>query len=277
MSKADDYNAAEMAAGRITPAHITTLTREFQVLHKLSVDGMCGPQTRAAIEAVGGTVPEPTPDEQLAAAGTRALAAAHVSWQKDIYDPSASDTTADAVRCRREIDTMIRGGSGLGWTWEPAYAGDGAFEWCGAFAASCWPGIKATIRRTFFASTYRLDRYARYQAVGEDANLKPAAGPYRLIVNLDEKSTPASLTFTPRPGDILLIGRKAGYGEHICLVESFDAQAKVFLTYEGNGTGTGPNGERQQGVIRGRRALGGAAGSWMARRLLRPAPSDLGV
>jgi hypothetical protein len=276
MSKADDYNAAELAAGRITPVHVTTMTRAWQATHKLYVDGMCGPQTRASIDAAGAIVADPTPEEQLAAAGARAIVLANTTWQKDIYDPMSSDTSADAVRCRKVIDEMIRGTAALNWYWESGYLGDGQFEWCGAALASFWPGIKVSLRQTFFASTYRLDRYARYQPVGSEANARPATGPYRLIVNLDESSTPASLTFTPRPGDILLIGRKAGYGEHICVVESFDAATSTFKTYEGNGTGAGPNGEIQQGVVRGQRKLGGVTG-WMARRLLRPAPSDLGV
>ena len=277
MTAADDYNAAELAAGRITPAHVTTLTSEWQAMHKLYVDGMCGPQTRASIDAAGANVPDPTPEEQLAAAGVRAIASAHAYWLKDIFDPKASDHSPDADRCRQAIYTMIRSSTGLDWSWEPPYAGDGSFEWCGAFAASCWPGIKRDLRRTYYASTYRLDRYARYLSVGEKPNPKPLTGPYRLICDLGEASTPASLTFAPRPGDILLIGPKPGYGQHICVVESFDAATGMFSTYEGNGTGRGPNGEIQQGVVRGQRRLGGAPGQWMARRLIRPAPSDLGV
>ena len=271
---ADDYNAGELAAGRITPAHITTLTRAWQADHGLVVDGMCGPNTRASVDAgAGGTMP--TPDEQLAAAGSSAVSAAHAVWSTDVYDPSTSDRSADANRCRQIIDAMIRGPSGLGWSWEPFYTGDGAFEWCGAALASWWPGIKPELRRTFYASTYRLDRYARYLPVGDTANAKPASGPYRLLVELGEGSTPANLSFAPRAGDILLIGPKAGYGSHICVVESFDASSRMFSTYEGNGTGTGPHGERQQGVIRAQRRLGGPSGQWMARRLIRPAPSDL--
>ena len=274
---ADEYNAAELAAGRITPAQITTLTRAWQATHKLYVDGKCGPDTRASLDAAGDIVPDPTPEERLAAAGERAIASAHAYWLEDIYDPKTSDYSPDADRCRKDIDAMIRASTALDWSWEPPYAGDGSFEWCGAFAAAVWPGIKRELRRTFYASTYRLDRYARYMPVGENPNTKPATGPYRLICDLGEASTPASLTFTPRPGDLLLIGPKVGYGQHICVVESFDAAASMFATYEGNGTGRGPNGEIQQGVVRGQRRLGGAVGQWMARRLIRSAPSDLGV
>jgi hypothetical protein len=275
MTAADDYNAAELAAGRITPAHITTLTREFQTDHGLTVDGMCGPQTRAVIEEVA-AAPPPSGDV-LVEAGLRALARAKALWQQDIFDPKAADTSTDAARCRKVIDDMIRGPEGLAWTWEPAYAGDGYFEWCGAALAKFHARVLANLRLAFFASTYRLDRFARYQPIDGYANPKPATGPYRQIVNLDEKSTPSDLTFTPRTGDIVMIGRKAGYGEHICFVEGFDPAKRVFYTYEGNGTGQGPNGEVQQGVVRGQRSLGGPLGSWVARRLIRLAPADISV
>lgn len=269
MGKADDYNAGELAAGRITPAHITVLTREFQKAYPdLAVDGMCGPATRAKIEQVGSLDP-------LTDAASQALVAAQSLWRQDIYDPAKSDTTLDADRCRGAIDGMIR--QGLLWTWEPPYAGDGTFEWCGAFVASVWKSVKPSLRQSFYASTYRLDRYARYLPIDSASNPKPASGPYRQIVDLDEKSTPSSLTFGVQAGDILLIGPNPGYGQHICFVESFDPTTRMFATYEGNGTGTGPNGERQQGVVRGQRALGGTTGSWCARRLIRISPQDLGT
>jgi hypothetical protein len=267
MSKADDYNASELAAGRITPAHVTVLTRRFQAAYPdLTADGMCGPATRAKIEEVAKL-------DTLTVAASQALANADAMWRQDIYDPATSDKSADADRCRGAIDGMIQ--KGLLWTWEPPYAGDGSFEWCGAFLASAWIAVKASLRQTYYASTYRLDRYARYLPVNDKPNPKPATGPYRMIVDLDESSTSASLTFGVQTGDILLIGPKPGYGAHICFVEGFDAATSMFLTVEGNGTGLGPNGERQQGVVRARRSLGGAKGSWCARRLIRIAPSDL--
>lgn len=267
MSSADDYNARELAAGRITPAHVTVLTRRFQAAYPdLADDGMCGPATRAKIEEVSQL-------DTLTVAASQALATADAMWRQDIYDPSTSDKSADADRCRGAIDAMIQ--QGLRWTWEPPYAGDGSFEWCGAFLAWCWSSVKSSLRQTYYASTYRLDRYARYLPVNDTPNPKPPTGPYRMIVDLDESSTPSSLTFGVQAGDILLIGPKPGYGSHICFVESFDAASRLFSTIEGNGTGTGPNGERQQGVVRAKRPLGGAAGSWCARRLIRIAPSDL--
>jgi hypothetical protein len=164
------------------------------------------------------------------------------------------------------IDSFIR--RGLGWTWEPPYKGDGDFEWCGAFVAYCWLSIKPVLRKTYFASTYRLDRYARYASV----NGKPNRGSGRLLAELDERST--ELPWEPRAGDILTIGPVgSGYGKHICLVESY--ADGVFKTIEGNGTGLAPSGQRWQGVVRGERKLGGSG--WHARRLIRPSAEDLTV
>ncbi len=215
-------------------------------------------------EAVSRLVIKPVPD--LAAAGRKAVAHAGALWSLDIFDPRQSDHSISALASKHEINCMIHS-AGLGWTWEPTYAGDGDFEWCGAFAAACWTAIRPELRKTYFASTYRLDRYARYGSVNGEKN----QGSGRLIAELNEHST--SLPWEPRAGDILTIGPVgSGYGKHICLVESY--ADGVFSTIEGNGTGLGPHGERQQGVVRGRRALGGA-GVWHARRLIRPSVSDL--
>jgi hypothetical protein len=204
--------------------------------------------------------------DRLETAGRAAIAVAQHTWSLDIFDPSHHDASADARRCKAAIDGMIR--VGLGWSWEPPYAGDGDFEWCGAFAATCWQTLKPELRRIYFASTYRLDRYASYRSQNGEKN----TGSGRLYACLDEHST--SLPFEPRAGDILMIGPAgSGYGRHITLVESFNPATRVFSTLEGNGTGTGPHGEHQQGVVRGLRALGGPA--WHARRLIRPSEEDL--
>jgi hypothetical protein len=210
--------------------------------------------------------------ENLETAGRHAVEIAAARWRLNIYDPRQSDKSDDAQRCRNQIDGYIR--DGLGWTWEPPYAGDGDFEWCGAFAATCWLGIKSQLRKTYFASTYRLDRYARGGSVNGERNAKGE----RLIAELDEHST--SLPWEPRAGDILLIGPSgSGYGKHICLVESY--ADRMFTTIEGNGTGLGPNGKRRQGVVRATRYLGtegrvaDGVSLWHARRLIRPAAADL--
>lgn len=53
MAIADDFNAAQLAAGKLTPRHITALVRHWQSQHlPLDVDGAAGPATIASIEAV---------------------------------------------------------------------------------------------------------------------------------------------------------------------------------------------------------------------------------
>lgn len=44
-----EYNAAQLAAGKFTPAHVTELVRFWQAQHGLTVDGMAGPLTIASI------------------------------------------------------------------------------------------------------------------------------------------------------------------------------------------------------------------------------------
>jgi hypothetical protein len=214
------------------------------------------------------TPQKPRPD--LAECGRIAIDNAISLWRGNVYDPKVSDKSQLADQSRNIIDICIK--YGLGWTWEPYYAGDGRFEWCGAFAAHCWRTVRPELRKTYFASTYRLDRYARYQSVNGEKN----KGTGRLIAELDEHSK--SLPFEPRTGDILLIGPAgSGYGKHICLVESFDAATGTFHTIEGNGNGLGPDGKKRQGVVRGRRFLGYQAHpeNWHARRLIRPSAGDL--
>jgi murein DD-endopeptidase MepM/ murein hydrolase activator NlpD len=52
MSKTpEEYNAAELAAGRLTQRHIALAVREFQKSAQLDIDGKAGPATRRALEA----------------------------------------------------------------------------------------------------------------------------------------------------------------------------------------------------------------------------------
>lgn len=252
---------------------------DFQSWQKLEPDGIVGPKTwQALTDAIARRDHEakkaeakaaaPKTDHDLQIAGEDAIDSALGFWHMDIYDPKVEDGTTEGALCKTIIDSFIRSDDGIGWSWRKRYPGDHDFEWCGAFAASCWgAAIKAELRKLYFASTYRLDRYASYQSFNGETN----AGSGRLYAKLDEKST--ELPFDPRPGDILLIGPK-GYGQHICLVEDFDGSA--FHTVEGNGNGFGPHGERQHGVVRARRALGAKTeGAWCARRLIRPSVEDL--
>jgi len=106
-------------------------------------------------------------------------------------------------------------------------------------------------------------------------NPKPARGPFRLYVKLDEHST--KLPFQPQAGDILLVGDgKPDYGDHVCGVLGYDEKRRMFSTLEGNGGGLGPDGKKQHGLVKAERPLGATSGhSYHARRLIRLSPSDL--
>lgn len=207
---------------------------------------------------------------RLVAAGKTAIAEATKLWQRDVYDPARNDYTVRGVLSRVAINEILRAS---GWTWID-YRGDGDVEWCGLFVGACWKaaGIDPKWLATYFASTYRLDAWARYRDFNpRHPNPRPATGPWRLIAELGREST--SIPFEPMAGDILMIGDgQPAFGDHICLVESY--ADGVFSTIEGNGNGRAPNGKIWQGVVRGKRKLGGDG--WHARRLIRPAPSDLG-
>jgi len=258
--------------------------RDFQAWRDLVEDGVVGPLTWTELDACLTRhlhLETVNNADRLLVAGRKAIERALAAWQSDITDPPVDDTSDDAVRCKAFIDACIRKPTALGWSWENPYKGDGDFQWCGAFAAFCWPDVKAGLRQLYFSSTLRLDRYASYRSYNGEIN----EGAGRLYQQLDENSVPTDLAFEPRQGDILIIGPGRpqhaavpaswhAYGNHICLVESFDASRRIFRTLEGNGNGVGPHGEKQQGVVKGVRSLGGPG--WHARRLIRPAIDDLG-
>lgn len=210
----------------------------------------------------------------ITAAGQRALDEAHRLFALDVYDPIASDHSDNAERSRKVIDEIL---TGAGWIWEVPFKGvDQGPEWCGLFAAKCWraAGIDPKWLATYFASTYRLDLWGRYESFDpKHPNPRPTDGsPLRMMAVLNQASS--SLPFEPMPGDILMIGGGTpAMGNHITVVESYDAVGKVFTTISGNGAGTGPDGKHRTGIVRAQTHVGG--GGYCARRLIRPAASDL--
>ncbi len=251
-----------------------------QQLYSVTVDGVAGPATYSAMLAarIALFTSHPTADK-LADAGVIALSHAKRLWLRDIVDPPTGIPPASLA----SIDSFIRTTAGLDWSWEDLYNGN--FEWCGAFASAGWAvaGARLAIRKTYFSSTYRLDRWASYKSYNGEANPKPASGPYRLIAEFDEHSTNDDVIAkfgSPRPGDIALVGGvNTAYGKHVTVVESYDAVNAVFTTIEGNCGAAGPKGDRRHGVGRATRPVGLRAGqpstTYFLRRLVRPAPSDL--
>lgn len=280
------WSPAELGASGFD-ATLEPCIRALQRSLQVTDDGVFGPDSYAAYLAAHGarlaSALATTPTD-LELAGRLAVVEAKRLWLRGVIDPPTG--AAAHAASRAVIDALIRSRDGLGWTWEAPYQHDGDFEWCGTLAAWAWraAGVRLPLRQKYFASTYRLDRYGRYAPVDADtANPRPADAPRRWLA-LDEHAGPAQAWFAdddpPRAGDILLVGPTRGdYGKHICLVERFDAEAGVFTTLEGNGTGLLPDGTRAHGIIRTRRAIGLGPDDpptrYHPRRLLRPSVHDL--
>jgi hypothetical protein len=259
-------------------------------------DGIAGPATyRAALLAYIKVIlrtPHKDLDDDTAATdpGRVAVMAGIADWCLDIVDAPASSINA---RSRTYIDETVRSHLGANWTWEAPYRGNGDIEWCGMFAAriAAHAGLRLDIRTNFMPSTYRLDRFFRYQrATDKVPNPKPGQGPFRMIVDLDEDSSLYEAKFpdgtAPRAGDILLVGgMKSAYGTHVATIAGpayADARQEWWLpTIEGNATGPGPTGKAIHGVIKTARRIGlpdvlkvANPQTYHARRMCRFAPSD---
>lgn len=61
MTSAAEYNAAQIAAGKLGPAHVTELVRYWQHGHGLPQDGMAGPVTLASIATSARATATPPP------------------------------------------------------------------------------------------------------------------------------------------------------------------------------------------------------------------------
>jgi hypothetical protein len=145
-------------------------------------------------------------------------------WLAAVRDPARGDPSPDAERCRAVILGYIV--LGLGWSWVKSYAGDGAFAYCGAFAARCWlaGGLRPEVARKSFASTYRLHRWG-------------AENPLRLVRFPKIQS-----------GDVVTVG-DGDYGSHIGLALAWDLSQSALVTVEGNAYGRLPDGSWGEGVV----------------------------
>ena len=281
------WTPSEFGADGFTTALVAAI-RAQQTALGVTADGICGKDTYSALLAQRQAKlfeGRAKSSDWLADAGLIAMYEAKRTWMSNIIDlPETSDPRF--ATCRSAIDDMIRSENGLLWSWQPLYADN--FEWCGAFVGFSWRAalLAAALRKTYWASTYRLDRYARYEMAFENTpNPRPTSGTPRKLKELNEHSGSFDAHFSaddpPRPGDILLVGGvNTAYGKHVTLIESYDAARGLFTTLEGNATGRGPTGSTRHGVIRAQRPVGlpkGAAQStYFARRLIRPAMADLG-
>jgi hypothetical protein len=219
----------------------------------------------------------------LALAGQRVITEASRLWNLDVIDPPIGDTRAHAIASCEIISDII---AAAGWSSSVPYRGNGSPQWCVMFAHKCWRAAGLVLdlhtAAAFMASTIRLEAWLTYQPWNEHKNVpRPTDGDVRLMALLDDKST--SLPFEPRAGDIMTIGdgkrrpgrspREAIVGTHCVVMESFDAARGVFHTIEGNGWGTGPRGDKREGIVRAERRLGGPG--MCVRMIGRPGFGDL--
>lgn len=285
-------------------ALLITMIKAQQALLDVEDDGVAGPVTYKALLAAKQAylLAHPHQAGPLLTLGQAtaltfadrqkvALYELKLLWLETIIDLPPKDSPAYA-HSHDWIDALIRTEAGIDWYWESSYTantrGQGNFEWCGTGPARAYRkvGMPVPMRRTKMPSTYRIDRWARYQP-GPDGmpDPKPATGPYRMILDLDETSTSSSCVFPdgtePRAGDIALVGPVAsGPGKHITLVESFHRRGFI-TTIECNGFGALPSGQKAQGVVRAQRSIGLPTGAppttYHVRHVVRLAPADIGI
>lgn len=208
--------------------------------------------------------------------GVVALEAATQLFLRDVTNPRNADTTGYATHSRDVINDILRE---CGWTWSEVYPYHGTVQYCCMFAGKCWKdaGLDPKWLITFFAGTERLDAWASYKNWNEHVNPGPIPGAiptweWRQVANYDAHST--TLKFDPLPGDIVLIGDgDPAPGDHCTVLESYNPVTKTFTHISGNGVGTGPDGRRRMGIVRGTSKLGGPG--FCVRRVIRPSIHDI--
>ncbi len=209
----------------------------------------------------------------LVHAGELAAAAALKLWSLDIYDPPHGDTRQRTPECLAVINDIIVAN---GWGGNVKYAGNGPPQWCGMAAGYCWrqAGLDPSWLQSYWASTYRLGLWARYQrfSPSSKANPTPAGANDRRLITALGPGHP--MTFAPQAGDVVIVGDGSpSDGDHVTINIGYDAVRRVFDTISGNGGGVGPHGDHREGVSRREYAID--SGGYRAMYVIRPAFGDL--
>ncbi len=149
----------------------------------------------------------------------RAIERALNEWRQNILEP------VGAVSEHPILDRYIHQGSG--WTWIEKYE-NRKLAWCGHFLAYAYrESLNAAVRKSSCPSTYRLREWAK--------------GSRRIIDGLHEA----------RRGDIVVVGHKKAWGDHITLIEKIETDHSGYWSIEGNAFGETPEStSRKEGVIR---------------------------
>jgi hypothetical protein len=232
----------------------------------------------AALRSLAGTVPldpikDPLDPPDPVNPGEIALAEARRLCALDIVDPSPTDRSANAERCRALIQTFIRAALP-----NHVYRGNGqGAEWCLLFWFYCWRDLidlTPAERACYLPSTYRIHELLNHRSIfGVPC---PKHRWRRWTFTASATALPAGCV--PQDGDLLIVGDgQPDYGDHATMVRGWDAVRRVFHTVEGNATERLGNGKRRQGVILAERPLGKRDGqTYYAIALIRPAPADIG-
>ena len=210
--------------------------------------------------------------DALDLAGQRAITEASRLWSMDIYDPPHGDHRPRTPECLAVINEII---DANGWGGNIRYTGNGPPQWCGMFAGFCWrhAGLDPSWLATYWASTYRLGLWARYQrfSARSKANPPPTSDDRRVIEQLRPG---VALTVAPMAGDVVIVGDGTpADGDHVTICASYDATRRTFDTISGNGGGVGPHGDRREGISRREYTID--SGGYRAMWLIRPAFGDL--
>lgn len=186
--------------------------------------------------------------DALTHAGELAALEAERMWKLDIIDPPHGSKDPRAPASLAAINAIINVN---GWGGNVKYTGNGPPQWCGMFAGWCWSraGLDPSWLPSYFASTYRLlswARYERWSATSKAQTSKPdrwddqrrCEGQGRLLADA-------------RRGDILIVGDGTpSAGDHVTIIVGVDRDARTFDTISGNGGGNGPDGKSREGVSR---------------------------
>jgi hypothetical protein len=100
---AEEFNQAELTAGRLTPEHVVELVSFWQENHHLRVDGKAGEKTLASLEAASATVRAPLPTNEVTGHKERApnidLAIDEQGWLRGdsvVHVPSPRSSPLDS-------------------------------------------------------------------------------------------------------------------------------------------------------------------------------------
>lgn len=202
------------------------------------------------------------------------LAAALDEWN----NPRGVDPKRDSVRDDdrgKEGDRDIIGGyfAANGWrAWLDNETGGGYREtprtsWCGQFQSAmslrigdyikpgeCVPlALDADVARMVLVSTSRLASRAKWNAAGSHMPVYFRQTSVENRLQRSDNGTLAAADAVLLPGVLATVktsGRKPDVGDHIVLIESYNADAGTVDTVEGNGRGTLGDGSYGEGVVR---------------------------